>query len=73
MARPHAKLRGALIAHDIDGDYLARRLLRGRTYISARMMGKEPWPIDECYKILDLIGAPHSALSEYFPPEGVSQ
>lgn len=73
MARPHAKLRGALIARDIDGEYLARRLLRGRTYISARMMGREPWPIDECYKILELIGAPMSALPEYFPPRGIAQ
>lgn len=72
MARPHAKLRGALLAQDIDGEYLARRLLRGRTYISARMMGREPWPIDECYKILDLLHLPHSALPEYFPPRGIA-
>lgn len=72
MAKPHAKLRGALIAADIDGAYLARKLLRGRTYISNRMTGKESWTIDECYKILDLIGAPHSALAEYFPPRGIA-
>lgn len=73
MARPHAKLRGALMARDIDTAYLARRLLRGTTYVSRRMMGWVPWPIDECYKILDMIGAPHSALPDYFPPGGIAE
>lgn len=70
MAKPHAKLRGALMALDIDGAYLARRLLRCPNYVSERMTGHKPWNIDECYRILDLIGAPHSALAEYFPPGG---
>lgn len=70
MARPHAKLRGALIAADIDGPYLARKLQRGSAYISKRMMGREPWTIAECYDILDLLHIPHNRLAEYFPPKG---
>lgn len=70
--KPHAKLRGALMERDIDEAYLARQLLRGTVYISQRMMGHKPWPLDEAYKILDLIHAPHSMLAEYFPPKGVS-
>lgn len=72
MAKPHAKLRGALVAADIDSRYLARRLGRGSAYISQRMMGHEPWGIDECYKILDLLKLPHSMLPELFPPQGVA-
>ena len=72
MAKPHAKLRGALMARDIDESYLARKLLRHKNYISSRMMGHKPWPMDEAYAILDLIHAPHSMLAEYFPPKGVS-
>lgn len=68
--KPHAKLRGALVARDIDGDYLARKLLRGRTYISKCMMGHTPWTITECYQIMDMIGAPYTELVEYFPPKG---
>lgn len=71
--RPHAKLRGALVAADITERLLARKLLRGVTYVSNRMSGKEPWALDECYKILDLINAPHDQLHIYFPPMGVSQ
>jgi hypothetical protein len=72
MARPHAKLRGALMERDIDEAYLARKLLRGPTYISQRMMGKKPWAMDEAYMIMDLIHAPLEMLAEYFPPKGVS-
>lgn len=68
--RPHAKLRGAMTAADIDCEYLARKLLRGVTYVSKRMMGHEPWTLAECYQIMDLLCIPHDQLSEYFPPYG---
>lgn len=70
MTKPHKALRGALVAADIDEEYLARKLLRGVCYISQRMMGKKPWALDECYAILDLIGQPPEALPHYFPPNG---
>lgn len=70
MAKPHAKLRGAMVASDIDESYLARKLLRGVTYISARMMGRKPWPLDEAYAIMDMLHLPHEQLSVYFPPQG---
>lgn len=72
MARPHAALRGALVARDIDQKYLCSKLLQGRTYVSERMMGHKPWTLDECYTILALIGAPASDLPHYFPPRGVA-
>lgn len=68
--KPHAKLRGALTARDITGQYLARRLLKSGNYISERMVGRKPWNLDECYKIMDMIGAPYTELAEYFPPKG---
>jgi hypothetical protein len=70
MARPHAKLRGAMVAADMDEEYLARKLLRGRTYVSQRMMGKKPWAMDEVYAIMDLLRLPHDQLAAYFPPKG---
>lgn len=69
--RPHAKLRGAMMAADIDSRYLARKILRGQTYVSHCMMGHQPWTVEECYKILDLIHAPYSEFAEYFPPKGI--
>lgn len=68
--KPHAKLRGALMERDIDEAYLARKLQRGVTYISQRMMGRKPWPMDEAYAILDLIRVPYDQLAVYFPPKG---
>lgn len=70
MARPHAKLRGAMVAADMDEEYFARKLLRGRTYISQRMMGKKPWAMDEVYEIMQLLHIPHEQMAEYFPPKG---
>ena len=70
MARPHAKLRGALVAADIDEKYLARKLLRGTVYISQRMMGKKPWAMDEAYAIMDLLRLPYDQMAVYFPPKG---
>ena len=70
MAKPHAKLRGALVERDIDEAYLARKLQRGVTYVSQRMMGRKPWPMDEAYAIMDMIRAPYDQLAVYFPPKG---
>lgn len=42
------------------------------TYVSHRMSGKEPWALDECYQILDLLHIPYDQLHIYFPPGGVS-
>lgn len=70
--KPHRKLRRMLAASDIDEECLARKLLRGRKYISTRMMGHMPWTLDECYQILDLLRLPHSELPNYFPRGGVS-
>ena len=68
--KPHAKLRGALMEKDIVEAYLVRKLQRGVTYISQRMMGRKPWPMDEAYKIMDMIRAPYDQLPVYFPPKG---
>lgn len=72
MAKAHAKLRGAMVAADIDSRYLARKLCRWTAYISQRMTGKAPWPLNECYAILDLLRIPHDQLAEYFPPNGMT-
>lgn len=69
MPRPHAMLRGAMVAADIDEQYLARKLLRGKTYVSERMMGRKPWQMDEVYTIMDLLRLPHDKLAVYFPPQ----
>ena len=68
MAKPHAKLRGAMVAADVDQSYLARRLGYGATYISQRMMGKKPWAVSDCYMIMDLLKIPYTMMAEYFPP-----
>ena len=68
--KPHAKLRGALMERDIDEAYLARKLQRSVTYVSQHMMAHKPWPMDEAYKIMDMIRAPYDQLPVYFPPKG---
>ena len=55
---------------DIDEAYLARKLQRGVTYVSQRMMGKKPWAMDEAYAIMDLLRIPYDQMAAYFPPKG---
>ena len=40
--------------------------------VSARINGKTPWPIEDCYKVLALIGREPSDISQLFPPSGIS-
>ena len=70
MARPHAKLRGALAAADVDQQYLARKLLLSTKCVSQRMTGKHPWTVDEVYTIMDLLRIPYDQMAVYFPPKG---
>jgi len=67
----YRKLRGALVEKEIDQAYLAKKLgLNQPMSISKRMTGKVPWRINEMYAILDILGVPYEALSEYFPKDG---
>ena len=68
--KPHAKLRGALVAANIDQKYLARKLLLSRKCVSQRMTGKYPWTMDEAYAIMDLLRIPYDQMALYFPPKG---
>lgn len=70
MSRPHAKLRALMIDRDVDCEYIARKLLRGVTYVSQRMMGHKPWTLDECYQIMDILRVSRDQLTIYFPPYG---
>lgn len=66
----HNCLRAKLKEHDIDEEYIGRKILRSKSYISQRMTGKKPWPMDEAYAILDMMHIPHDQLPIYFPPKG---
>lgn len=72
MKKLYAKLRSALVEHDITQSDLARRLLVSQRTISARFCAEQPWTINEMYTTLDWLGLPHDQMHIYFPPDGVS-
>lgn len=68
--RPYQALRNELFINGISNPALARSLLVGPATISRKLNGKSPWTLDECYRVLDLLGKPHSALPDLFPEKG---
>ncbi len=70
MKKPFHNLRVALKEKDVDQAYLARHLGCGRSYITSRINAHEPWSLDDCYKLLTLVGHGPESIYEFFPPEG---
>lgn len=67
MPKLYARLRGEMVARDIDQAYLARKLLIGRSSVAERLRARYPWTIDEMYQVMDLICWPYDKMHELFP------
>lgn len=67
-----AKLRGALTARSIEQDYLANKLGRSISYVTARMCGHADWSQRDQYALMDLLRIPYNEMHEFFPKEGIS-
>lgn len=70
MARPYAKLRGAMTANDDTQASLARILLMTPAAVSQRFNNYTPWKLDEMYTLMDRYHLPYSELNLYFPKNG---
>lgn len=70
MARPYARLRGAMVANDDTQESLARVLLMTKAAVSQRFNNRTPWKIDEMYMLMNRYHLPHSELNLYFPEGG---
>lgn len=70
MARPYAVLRGLMAANEDTQVDVARELKLGVCSVSHRMMGREPWRVDEMYALMDRYHRPHSEMHIIFPPGG---
>lgn len=70
MARPFAKLRGAMAERDIEGKDIAKITGLETTAVSFRMTNKQPWKLCEMYAIMDAFNIPYSDMFLYFPKNG---
>ena len=68
MPRPHAKLRGLMVANDYTGPQLGRKIGLGKSALSERMNYHRPFTLDEAYAVLRLFHVPIDQLHEVFPP-----
>jgi len=68
--KPFAKLRGAMVEKDVDGNALANYLNRSAAYISRRMNELASWEVEEAYKVMDFLELPREEIFSYFPPNG---
>jgi len=65
-----AKLRARYRELGYDQSYLSEKLPLCPSALSARFTDKQPWQINEMYKIMDLLQLPYEQLHEYFPKNG---
>lgn len=70
MARPFGLLRGRMVDCDLTQEDIARQLKLSMNSVSRRMNGKEPWRLDECYELMELLGLKDKQLMRYFPRGG---
>lgn len=70
MKRPFLKLRHAIEEADYTHAEFAPKIGLKHTAFSQRLNCHVEWTLGEMYAALDLLGLPHSALPEYFPPNG---
>lgn len=70
MAKPFKALRDEMHIAEIRSVDLARELLLSTGSISNRLMAKQPWTLDECYKVLEMLNKPPSDLPRLFPKNG---
>lgn len=68
--RPFAKLRGEITAHGIEHSDFARGIGLSKSAVSQRLNGHKQWRLSEMYAAMDFFKLPHTALPEYFPPNG---
>ena len=70
MAKPHAKLRGLMMANDYTMPQLARKLGLGKSAMSERLnYHRNGFTLQEAYTIMRLFKIPNEQLHEIFPPE----
>ena len=68
MPKPHAKLRGLMVANDYNVPQLARKIGLGKTAMSQRLNYRKPFTMLEAYTLLRLFHLPEEQLHEIFPP-----
>jgi len=71
VKKPFSVLRGLLRQFDMTYRDLARKIGRSEPYVNLHMVSAEPWPLDECYKILDLFHISDDRIHEIFPRDAV--
>jgi transcriptional regulator with XRE-family HTH domain len=65
------KLKALMFESDIDQKYLCKKLGKSQNYVTPRMMGRQPWSMEDVYIICDLLKIPYEQIPVYFPRGGV--
>lgn len=70
--RKYIKLRQRLVAADADAVEVARRIGRGRSYVSRRFTGQQPWDAADMAILGEWLKIPPEEFYDYFirPWEG---
>lgn len=63
----YTKLRAAITEHDLTLMQVAHELGLSNITVGNRLAGKQPWTLDEIYKLLSLLEIPVTDMHIYFP------
>ncbi len=67
---PYAKLRGELLAREINHEEFAKGIGLSRSALSQRLNAHREWGLDEVYRVMDFFGLPYTVIPDYFPKDG---
>ena len=67
------KLRGRMYENQVTQEDIAKLLGRSEAYVSMRMTAKQPFDIDEVYKICEYLDVPECEIHIFFPRGGIEQ
>lgn len=71
--KTYTRLIRMLQANGYDQPAVAEQLGLGVSSVSRRYRGKDPWHLDEMYKLMDLLNEPYENLHKLFPKNGIEE
>lgn len=69
----YKRVRTVLRNSDLTQENLAEILGISSGAITDRMVGRQPFSVDQAYKFLDHFGIPHAEMHKFFPPGGIEE
>ena len=68
---PFRKLRGAIVAYGWNQEMFGKAMAWTKSTVSERLNGKRSWPIEDVYRVCEVLDIDPKDIPEYWPREDV--